>query len=292
MTLEKKKSFIDKGSKELPVSRQCELLDLCRSSLYYEPKVSLEDLAFRVCIDSLYTKNPIYGSRRLAFLAEESLGFPVNRKRVQLAMRDMGIAGIAPGPQTSRPSPDHKIYPYLLRGVKALRPCHIWSTDITYIRLAKGYAYLVAVLDWYSRYVLSWQLSNTMEVNFCVEALVKALEIGQPMIFNTDQGSQFTSKAFTGILLERGIQVSMDGRGRALDNVFVERLWRSVKYEDVYINDYESLFEAHLGLTKYFHFYNNKRPHSQGCLIKPPPELAPQIGILHSWRPLSSLRGC
>jgi putative transposase len=189
-------------------------------------------------------------------------GHIVNRKRVQRLMREMGLIGMAPGPNTSRPHPDHKVYPYLLRGVSVVRPNQVWSTDITYIRLERGFAYLAAIMDWYSRRVLSWRISNSMEALFCVDCLEEALRThGKPEIFNSDQGSQFTSDAFTGVLEREGISISMDGRGRAFDNIFVERLWRSVKYEDIYLKDYVSMGELRHGLTRYFAFYNSERPH-------------------------------
>jgi putative transposase len=220
-------------------------------------------------IDAAYTRHPFYGSRRmLVYLREQ--GHAVNRKRVQRLMRVLGLAGMAPGPATSKPHPEHKIYPYLLRGVAVTRPNQVWSTDITYIRLAHGFAYLVAIIDWYSRRVLAWRLANTLEAGFCVDCLEDALRVhGRPAVFNTDQGSQFTSAAFTGVLLDAGIEISMDGRGRALDNIFVERLWRTVKYEDVYIKGYASLPELLLGLTEYFAIYNGERP-------------APIVGLPHA----------
>ena len=196
-----------------------------------------------------------------------------NRKRVQRLMRVLGLAGMAPGPNTSKPHPQHKIYPYLLRGMSITRPNQVWSTDITYIRLERGFAYLAAIIDWYSRRVLAWRLSNTLEAGFCVECLEEALRThDQPAIFNTDQGSQFTSDAFTKVLLRKGIDISMDGRGRALDNIFVERLWRSVKYEDIYLKGYASVPELLLGLTEYFAFYNGERPH-QSLGNRPPDEV-------------------
>ena len=189
-------------------------------------------------------------------------GHKVNRKRVQRLMRMMGLAGMAPGPNTSRPHPEHKVYPYLLRGISVVRPNQVWSTDISYIRLARGFVYLVAVIDWFSRRVLSWRISNSMDATFCVDCLEEALRShGKPEIFNSDQGSQFTSDAFTGVLKREGIDISMDGRGRAFDNIFVERLWRSVKYEDVYLKGYASMVELTAGLAKYFVFYNEERPH-------------------------------
>ena len=190
------------------------------------------------------------------------MGHKINRKRAQRLMRILGLAGMAPGPDTSRPHPQHKVYPYLLRGVNVIRPNQVWSTDITYIRLPRGFVYLVAVIDWYSRKVLSWRLSNTLDSGFCVDCLEQALQdYGTPEIFNTDQGCQFTSEAFTGVLLKKGISISMDGRGRALDNIFVERLWRSVKHEDVYLKGYATMSELLVGLTEYFVLYNTERPH-------------------------------
>ena len=212
-------------------------------------------------IDAEYTRHPFYGSRKIKIYLR-GLGHKINRKRVQRLMGILGLAGMASGPNTSRPHPQHKIYPYLLRGVNVIRPNQVWSTDITYIRLPRGFVYLVAVIDWYSRKVLSWRLSNTLDSGFCVDCLEQALQVyGAPEIFNTDQGSQFTSEAFTGVLKIHGIAISMDGRGRALDNIFVERLWRSVKHEDVYLNGYATMPELLLGLTEYFVFYNSERMH-------------------------------
>ena len=212
-------------------------------------------------IDVEYTSRPFYGSRKM-LIHLRGLGYVINRKRVQRLMKLLGLAGMAPGPNTSRPHPEHKVYPYLLRGAQITRPNQVWSTDLTYIRLPRGFVYLVAVIDWYSRRVLSWRLSNTMDSGFCVDCLEEALQnFGKPEIFNTDQGSQFTSEAFTGVLLKKDIAISMDGRGRALDNIFVERLWRSVKYEDVYLKRYATLPELLFGLTNYFAFYNMERTH-------------------------------
>ena len=212
-------------------------------------------------IDEQYTRRPFYGSRKMvSFL--KTRGYWVNRKRVQRLMRILGLAGMAPGPNTSRPHPQHRVYPYLLRGVVVTRPNQVWSTDITYIRLAHGFVYLVAIIDWYSRRVLSWRISNTLDTAFCVDCLEEALQrYGNPEIFNTDQGCQFTSENFTGVLKAHGIAISMDGRGRALDNIFVERLWRSVKYEDVYLKGYANSMELMIGLAEYFVFYNGERPH-------------------------------
>lgn len=212
-------------------------------------------------LDEEYTRHPFYGTRRMtAYLY--GCGHVVNRKRVQRLMQTLGLAGMAPGPNTSKPHPQHKIYPYLLRGVEIIRPNQVWSTDITYIRLPRGFVYLVAIIDWYSRRVLSWRLSNTMDAGFCVDCLKQAIQdYGTPEIFNTDQGSQFTSDSFTGVLIRNRITISMDGRGRALDNIFVERLWRTVKYEDVYLKKYESVQDLLMGLTHYFVFYNDERRH-------------------------------
>ena len=212
-------------------------------------------------LDEKYTRHPFFGTRRMTEYLR-GLGHWVNRKRVQRLMQKLGLAGMAPGPNTSKPHPQHKLYPYLLRGVDVIRPNQVWSTDITYIRLLHGFVYLVAIIDWYSRKVLAWRLSNTMDAGFCVDCLEEAIKnYGAPEVFNTDQGSQFTSASFTGILIEYGITISMDGRGRAFDNIFVERLWRTVKYEDVYLKGYESMPALLLGLTDYFLFYNEERPH-------------------------------
>lgn len=243
---------------------QCALAGLSRSAVYarQKPKRLVEDdeQLLRL-IDEEYTRHPFYGSRKMVVYLGRC-GHSVNRKRAQRLMRSLGLAGMAPGPNTSRAHPQHKVYPYLLRGVAVVRPNQVWSTDITYIRLARGFAYLVAVIDWYSRRVLSWRISNSMEAVFCVDCLEEALRVhGKPEVFNSDQGSQFTSDAFTGVLKREGIIISMDGRGRAFDNIFVERLWRSVKHEDVYLNGYSAMGELLIGLTQYFAFYNGERPH-------------------------------
>jgi putative transposase len=226
------------------------------------PKAGDEgELLLLQLLDEEYTRHPFYGSRRMTkYLC--GCGYAINRKRVQRLMQKLGLAGMAPGPNTSTPHPQHKIYPYLLRGVDIIWPNQVWSTDITYIRLLHGFVYLVAIIDWYSRKVLSWRLSNTMDAAFCVDCLEAAVKsYGVPDVFNSDQGSQFTSDAFTGVLIQNGITISMDGRGRALDNIFVERLWRTVKYEDVYLKSYENLPALLLGLTHYFQFYNEERRH-------------------------------
>lgn len=246
------------------MSRQCELADVSRASVYrrtIEREQDEEDLLLCRLIDEEYTRRPFYGSRRMVVCLSR-LGHIVNRKRVQRLMRMMGLAGMAPGPNTSGKHPQHKVYPYLLRGVDVKRPNQVWSTDVSYIRLARGFVYLVAVIDWYSRRVLSWRISNSMDASFCVDCLEDALRVhGKPEVFNSDQGSQFTSNAFTAVLKREGIAISMDGRGRALDNIFVERLWRSVKYEDVYLQGYGTMGELTIGLARYFAFYNGERPH-------------------------------
>ncbi len=243
--------------------RQCELLAVNRSSLYYEPAgPDEEELALMRRIDELHLQHPFFGSRML-MRALKGEGTAINRKRVQRLMKLMGLESTAPKPNTSKPAPEHPVYPYLLRGMTISRTNQVWATDITYIPMAHGFAYLVAIIDWYSRRVLSWRLSNTLEADFCVEALQEALShFGTPKIFNTDQGSQFTSEDFTSVLRDRGIKISMDGKGRFLDNIFVERLWRSLKYEEVYLNVYDSLTEARAGIARYFEFFNQDRPHS------------------------------
>jgi putative transposase len=237
------------------------LLDISRSGLYYQPKgISEEDLDLMKLIDRQYLVTPFYGSRKIAAWLKGQ-GYSVNRKRVRRLMCLMGLKAIYRRPRTSKPAPGHKVYPYLLGGLEITRPNKVWAADITFIPMARGFLYLVAIIDWYSRYVLSWKLSNTLDAGFCIEALEEALKIGRPEIFNTDQGSQFTSEAFTGILKEHGIKISMDGKGSYKDNLFVERLWRTVKYEEVYLKAYQDAREARIGLGAYFRFYNTLRPH-------------------------------
>ena len=259
----KRQAWIDQGD-EMAVVQQCHLAGVSRATFYAQKAPGLVDeldLLHSRLIDEEYTRHPFYGTRRMVVFLD-TVGHVVNRKRVQRLMRLMGLAGMAPGPNTSRPHPEHKVYPYLLRGVPVVRPNQVWSTDITYIRLPRGFAYLVAIIDWYSRRVLSWRISNSMEAAFCVDYLEDALRAhGKPEIFNSDQGSQFTSVAFTGVLEREGIVISMDGRGRVFDNIFVERLWRSVKYEDVYLKGYATMGELMVGLAGYFAFYNGERPH-------------------------------
>jgi putative transposase len=245
----------------LPLTTQADLLSISRRSLYYQPKPPPpEEVAIKHRIDELYTAHPFYGSRKLTVLLQEDFT-PINRKRVQRYMREMGIAGITPGPNLSRRAAEHRIYPYLLRSITAQAPNHIWGSDITYIRLRSGWLYLVAILDWFSRYVVSWRLSDTLELPFVLEALTQALCIATPQIWNTDQGSQFTSPQLTSQLEAAGARISMDGKGRAHDNIFTERLWRSLKYEEVYLADYGSPREARVGIGQYFQFYNTERPH-------------------------------
>jgi putative transposase len=247
---------------QLSIRRQCELLGLNRSSWYYEPVLeSAENLQLMRLVDKEYLKRPYYGSRRMT-LALQKQGYQVNRKRVQRLMRLMGIEAIYPKPRTTRPGPQRRIYPYLLRDLTIARPDQVWAADITYIPLRQGFLYLVAILDWFSRYVIGWRLSNSLEGSFCLECLEEALQHRRPEIFNTDQGVQFTSAGFTSQLLQSGVAISMDGRGRALDNVFVERLWRTVKYEEVYLKDYATCWETESNLAEYFWFYDNERPHS------------------------------
>lgn len=245
----------------MSLRRQCELIGLNRSSYYMEPAgESAENLTLMRLLDEQYMKTPFYGRRKMTVWLR-SQGYDVNPKRVSRLMTLMGVAAIYPKPKTSQSSLVHRIYPYLLGNVTLTAPNQVWSTDITYVRLARGFMYLVAILDWYSRYVLSWRLANTLENAFCIAALEDALHLGKPAIFNSDQGSQFTARTFTTILEEAAIRISMDGRGRALDNIFVERLWRTVKYENIYLMDYDSVAALEEGLTRYFHFYNYVRFH-------------------------------
>ena len=255
-------AWIDRDHETLSVRRQCQLLGIHRSQLYYEPvPESAVNLDLMRLIDEQYLKTPFWGSRKMSVFLSRRTGRAVNRKKTQRLMQKMGLEGMAPGPSTSKPQPGHKVYPYLLNDLVVERPNQVWCSDITYVPLHHGFLYLVAVMDWFSRHVLSWRLSNSMEVEFCVEALDDAFAHGTPEIFNTDQGSQFTSRFFTDRLQAKSIEISMDGRGRALDNVFIERLWRSVKYEDIYLKGYDSGADCQKGLTSYFTFYSHERPH-------------------------------
>jgi putative transposase len=247
---------------ELSVRQQCELLQLARSTLYYEAvEVSAEELELMRRIDAIYTQLPFYGRRRMT-VALRTEGYDINVKHVHRLMRIMGLEGMAPGPHTSRPHPEHPVYPYLLGRLSIERPDQVWATDITYIPLKLGWAYLVAIIDWFSRAVLAWRLSNVLAVEFCVEALEEALRHhGPPGIFNSDQGAQFTSAEFTAVLRAHDVKISMDGKGRCRDNIFVERLWRSLKYEEVYLNAYDDERAAWAGIGRWLKFYNFERPH-------------------------------
>jgi len=265
MSVSEKRVCIQPETPDLSIVRQCELLVLPRSS-YYRPvyessNVSQEEVELMRLIDEEYMRHPFYGSRKIRIYLKRQ-GYNVNRKRVQRLMRRMGIQSLAPKPNTSSPRKDHKIYPYLLKGMNINRPNMVWCSDITYIRLSGGFVYLTAVMDWHSRYVLSWEISVTMDDDFCVNALKSAIrQYGRPDIFNTDQGSQYTGKDFTGVLLGHNIKISMDGKGRAMDNIFIERLWRSVKYEEIYLHEYQNVKELIVALKKYFNFYNFERSH-------------------------------
>ena len=254
--------LVESGHGSLSIRRQCELLGLGRSSFYYQPVgESEENLALMRWIDEQHLRTPFFGVGEMtAWLRRE--GERVNPKRIRRLMRLMGIEAIYPRPHTSRRHPEHKIYPYLLRDLEITRADQVWASDITYVPMHRGFMYLVAIMDWFSRYVVAWQLSNSLDVGFCLECLDEALATGRPEIFNTDQGSQFTSSAFTGRLEGCGVAISMDGRGRALDNVFIERLWRTVKYEDIYPKAYATVPALETGLSSYFDFYRHQRPHS------------------------------
>ena len=295
MSRSQRRAMIDREEPKLSLVRQCALLGISRSSLYYLPtEADAEDLELMALIDQQYLKTPFYGSRRMtAWLRNH--GHQVNRKRVRRLMQLIGLEAIYRRPNTSKPNPGHKVYPYLLRGLEINRVNQVWATYITYIPMARGFLYLMAIMDWHSRYVLAWRLSNTLEVDFCVAALEEALSKGRPQIFNTDQGSQFTSEAFTSMLLAQDVQVSMDGRGRCMDKVFVERLWRSIKYEEVYLKAYQNGTEARKGIGAYLAFYNQERPHQalgyrspgqvlhavspQRCLLEHPQALQSDEGL-------------
>lgn len=263
MDLETKRGAIDPGLSEIPVYRQCELLGLNRSSYYYQPcrDTSYNEHLMRL-IDEQYTRTPFYGSPKMTQWLRGQKGEMVNHKRVERLMRQMGLMALSPGPQTSRKRHKHRIYPYLLSGLKIVRPNQVWATDITYIRMQRGFLYLVAIMDLFSRYVLAWSLSNTLDTRFCLEALEMAFKKGVPDILNADQGVQFTSDPFTDRLNDEGIAISMAGRGRCFDNILVERLWRTLKYEEIYLNDYTGGREAEQSIARYFHFYHRERPHT------------------------------
>jgi len=256
-----KRAWIEQANPTISIQRQCELLGLERSSYYYQSQgESLENLQLMRMIDEEFTRHPFYGVERMTVSLCRQ-GSHVNVKRVRRLMRTMGLEAIYPKPKLSQMCPEHQVDPYLLRDLRVVRPNQVWSTDITYIRLLHGFLYLVVMMDWFSRYVLSWEVSNSLETEFCLTALERALQQARPEIFNSDQGCQFTSLAFTGRLKSAEIAISMDGRGRVYDNIFVERLWRSVKYEKVYVNDWQQVSEARTGLGEYFVFYNQERPH-------------------------------
>jgi putative transposase len=262
MSASNRRAKLDRDHPDLSVRRQCAMLGVARSGAYRKPSPANDtDLALMRRIDALHTERPFLGSRRIARMLGED-GLPINRKRVRRLMRLMGIEALGPKPRTTKPAPGHKIYPYLLRDMTIDRPNQVWAADITYIPIGRGFLYLVAVIDWASRAVLSWRLSNTMDASFCVAVLEEALaQYGRPEIFNTDQGSQFTSADFTGVLSKAGASISMDGRGRGMDNVFIERVWRSLKYEDIYLKGYADGREAKAGIGEYFAFYNERRLH-------------------------------
>lgn len=276
-------ALIERNGAEMSLKKQAELLSISRSSLYYQPvPPAAEEIKLKHRIDELYTCYPFYGSRRIrAMLRRE--GWRINRKRVRRCMRAMGLVAVFPGPNLSKPAPEHKIYPYLLRHVTASYPNHVWGIDITYIRLHQGWMYLVAILDWYSRFVVSWSLDQTLEMPFVLDAVDRALQQTKPEIINSDQGSHFTSPQHVDRFLAVGSQISMDGRGRAMDNIFTERLWRSVKYEEVYLNEYLTPRQARQGLATYFQFYNYQRPHQSLAYLTPAEVyLAPRQLLPHS----------
>jgi len=254
--------MIDSTNKEFSIREQCKLLGVSRSTFYYSPiPDSPEDLAMMHFLDKEHTEHPFYGVIKMMHRLRDKGGFMVGKDHTRTLLRKMGLFAIYPKPNFSKRNQEHKVYPYLLRGLKIDRPNQVWCADITYIRLLYGFVYLVAIMDWFSRYVLSWRLSNTLDGEFCISAMEEALEIGKPGIFNSDQGVQFTSEGWTSRLLEKEIKISMDSRGRFYDNIFVERLWRSVKTEDIYIKGYEKVPETATGLRRYFNLYNNERPH-------------------------------
>ena len=270
--------MVDRRHPSLSVVRQCRLLDISRSGLYYQPVgISEEDLTIMKLIDRQYLATPFYGARRMAVWLRNQ-GYGGNRKRVRRLMRIMGLQAIYRRPRTSQPAPSHKIHPYLLNGMNITQPNQVWAADITYIPMARGFLYLVAIIDWYSRYVLSWRLSNTLDADFCVESLEEALRKGRPDIFNTDQGAQFTGKAFTELLQRHEVRISMDGKGRYSDNLFIERLWRTIKYEEVYLKAYQDGRDARAGIANYFCFYNGERPH-QALGYRTPAEVFTSIPV-------------
>ena len=269
--MDERRQWVEVGHPLLSVRQQCDLLELNRSSLYYTPRpkiFSTEQLALLRVVDELYTQYPFFGTRQMSDYI--SLHYhPCKRHEIRWAYEQLSLRSVAPGPHTSKPHPEHKVYPYLLQDIEIVRPCQVFSTDITYIRLQRGFVYLIAIIDWYSRFVLDWQLSINMEADFCIETLSRVLTHTRCDIFNTDQGSQFTSKGFTDVLKAHEIDISMDGKGRWVDNVFVERLWRSVKYECVYLQEWENVIAVKKALSAYFQFYNYERPHQSLAGLTP-----------------------
>lgn len=263
-TIQERRELVDKANKKLSITKQCKLLSIHRSGIYYQERpIGSLNLELTKAIDKEYTLHPFRGVPSMTTYLREDLGYAINKKRVERLYKLMDIHALIPGPHTSKGCKEHKKYPYLLRNLKITHRNQVWATDITYVPIKGGYMYLIAIIDLYSRYVINWSLSNTMDAEWCAEVLKEAIEIsGTPEIFNTDQGSQFTSDVFTGVLLDNDIQISMDGKGRATDNIFIERLWRTVKYDDIYLKAYENGFELYYGLKEFFTFYNEQRRHS------------------------------
>lgn len=269
LSVDQKRSLINCDDGKISMRGQCKLIELNRSLLYYAPvQVSAETLRIMNRIDEIYMACPFYGKRRIAAVLQRE-GIPIGSEKVATLMKKMGLVALYPKRNLSKRKQTHKIYPYLFRDLPIVYANHVWSADITYIRMSGGFMYLIAVIDWFSRYVLGWALSNTLATDFCLEALEMAFVNGQPDIFNTDQGCQFTSEEFTGMLIAREIKISMDGRGRALDKIFIERLWRSLKYENIYLNEYHTGHALRNGVQKYFEFYNNVRPHQSLGYLSP-----------------------
>lgn len=262
---EDRRGLLEAAHPDLSIRQQCTLLDINRASLYYNPRPvqwSETQLVLLKKVDEVYTQHPFFGTRQMAFYLKRQPDWDhVKQHHTRWAYEKLSLQSVAPGPHTSKPHPEHKVYPYLLKNLRIMAPNQVWSTDLTYIRLQHGFVYLMAIIDWFSRFVLDWTLSISMESEFCIETLARLLRQSQCKIFNTDQGSQFTSQGFTGLLAAHDIKISMDGRGRALDNIFVERLWRSVKYECVYLHEWQTVKEARMALSDYFKFYNQERPH-------------------------------
>lgn len=279
--MDERRQWVEPDHLILSVRQQAALLELCRSSIYYRPRqqnLTEGQLGLLRLVDEIYTKYPFMGSRQMSdYISNHH--YPCSRYQARWAYERMGLHSVAPGPHTSRPCTEHKVYPYLLKNIEIIRPCQVFSTDITYLRMQNGFVYLVAIIDWYSRFVLDWQISINMEADFCIETLERVLAQYRCDIFNTDQGAQFTSKGFTDVLLKHQINISMDGKGRWIDNVFVERLWRSVKYECVYLQEWKNIPELRKALSEYFQFYNHERPHQS--LEKRTPAMVHYEKILH-----------